>query len=76
MERIFTDVNFDSDIKVNIYSNHKELDIVKSHRTQVLRHTDKIHPARFLFFYCVQQEGDPGRLIWTDKPEYFILLLK
>jgi len=63
VESIFIDVNFDNDINIDIHSNHKELDIVKSHRKQVLRHTDKIRPARFLLFHCAQQEGDPGRVI-------------
>lgn len=46
--KIFTDVNFDSDMKVNIYSHHKEQGIIKSHRTRVLWRTDKIHPAQSL----------------------------
>lgn len=61
MESIFIDAYCDTDIMVNIYINHKELDIVKLDREQVLRLTDKIHPARFLFFHSGQQEGDPGR---------------
>lgn len=42
----------------------------------MLKHTDEIHPARFYFFCSLQQEGNPSRVIWSDRAEYFILVLK
>lgn len=73
MESIFIDAYCDTDIMINRYISHKELDIVKLDREQALRHTDKIHPARFLF---LTQGSRKETLAELFELEYFILILK
>ncbi|OWK58548.1 Inactive serine protease PAMR1 [Lonchura striata] len=71
-ESIFMDFYCDIDIMVNIYINHKELDILKLHREQVLRHIDKIRPARFLSATLGSRKETLAELF---ELEYFILIL-